>query len=67
VRSAPPGPSASAVAAVATAPLHRLVALEKQVANLTSRLAAIESASGSADSNGGATAAKPTRKFSRRH
>lgn len=63
VRSARPEPSA---AAVESAPLHRLVALEKQFADLTSRLAAVESASGAAGSNGAATQAKPTRKFSPR-
>ena len=50
-----------------SAPLPRLVALEIQVADLTSRLAAVESASDAAGSNGAATAAKPTRKFSGRH
>jgi len=43
------------------------VALEKQVADLTSRLAAVQSASSAAGSNGAATAAKPTRKSGRRH
>jgi hypothetical protein len=66
VPSTPRGPSASSGAAVESAPLHRLVALEKQVADLTSRLVAIESASGAAGSNGAATAAKPARSFSRR-
>jgi hypothetical protein len=48
------------------APLHRLVALERQVADLASRLAAVQNRSAPASSNDAAAVAKTNRKFSRR-
>jgi len=57
----------SSAAAVESVPLHRLVGLEKQVAALAARLAAVENASGAAGNDDAAPAAKPTRKFSLRH
>ncbi len=53
-------------AAVESAPLNRLIALEKQVAGLTLRLVAVESGNRAAGRNAAATVAKPTRTFSRR-
>jgi len=57
VTSTGPEPHA---AAVESAPLHRLIALEKQVAGLTSRLVAVESGNRAAGNNAAATVAKPT-------